>query len=112
MSLIASAGASGRRGTSGRRPKGGVPRAVVQSKLPEPLRKELFRLAATTDLSVSDLAGFYLVTGWNQIRKQEGLAAIPMPEYLVAEIERAREASPPPPGDIQDFLFEEPRLAS
>src|SRR4051812_19888903 len=65
MSLRASAGASGR-GTGGRRPKGGIPRAVVQSKLPKPLQEELFRLADVTALSVSDLAAYYLITGWNR----------------------------------------------
>lgn len=83
---------------------------VVQSKLPEPLQQELFRLAETTDLAVSDLGGYYLLTGWNQVREREGLAPIPMPEYLIDEIEKARGASRR--REIQDALPEEPPLAS
>lgn len=105
MSVTVSAGSSGR-GTAGRRPKGGVPRAVIQSKLPRPLQEELFRLADATSLSVSDLAAYYLLTGWNQIREEEGLAPIPMPSYLVEEVQEAHR-----PVEIQDPL-EESLLAS
>lgn len=63
--------------------------------------------AGRGDVSVGvDLAGYYLITGWNRIREEEGLAPIPMPSYLVEEVQEARR-----PVELQDPL-EESLLAS
>ena len=103
MSATASASESGSR--PGRRPKGGIKRKVVQAYVPEPLHEALVRLADEASVPASDLGAYYLITGWNRVREAEGLAPIPMPAYLLNEVELRR------PVEIQDPL-EESLLAS
>lgn len=69
-------------GRTGRTPKGGVKRRVIQAKMPEPLQEALFNLAEQSSVTVTDLGAYFLIRGWNEVRAQQGLDPIPMPDYL------------------------------
>ena len=69
-------------GRTGRTPKGGIKRRVVQAKMPEPLQEALFTLAEQTSVTVTDLGAYFLIEGWNAARAKQGLPPIPMPAYL------------------------------
>ena len=85
--------ARGFKGTPGRPLKGGVRRRTVQAKIPAPIHELLVSLSDQTDVVLADLGAFYLIAGWNEQRTAVGLTPIPMPDYLVQEMEHARRVS-------------------
>ena len=72
--------------STGRRPKGGISRRVLQAKMPAPLREALVGIAAESRMPLSDLGTYYLIRGWNLTRRDQGLEPISMPEYLEAAV--------------------------
>ena len=94
--------------STGRPLKGGVSRGVVQARMPAPLQEALVNVAGESKLPLSDLGAYYLIRGWNQTRKDQGLDPVPMPEYLEEAVRPHVETERP--RDLLDEA-EETRLA-
>lgn len=63
-------------------PKGGGERERLQVKMPTQLASELVKVASESSFVMTDLGGYLLIRGWNELRKEQGLPPIPMPAYL------------------------------
>jgi len=72
----------GKSARKGRPRKGGVIRRVVQARMPAPLQETFAQVADDSSVSMSDLGSYYLIQGWNQARRSQGLRVIRMPKYL------------------------------
>lgn len=93
MTLTQLNGGSPARKGPGRPRKGGV-RRVVQARMPATLQEALVQVADESALPVSDLGAYYLIRGWNQTRRDQGLDPIPMPDYLEEAVQPHVEAEP------------------
>lgn len=104
MSLTQLNGAGAPR--KGPRPKGGS-RERLQAKMPTALAHELVKIAGESSVQMTDLGGYLMIRGWNQLRGDQGLPPIPMPSYLEDAVRHYQHA------EIQDALIrpEESRLA-
>ena len=81
------------------RPRGGH-QQPIQAKIPATLGYELFKVADETSVQRTDMGGYLIIPGWNQLRSQQELPPIPMPYYLEAEVQQNRHA------EIQDALIQ------
>ena len=79
----------------GRPRKGGLRRKVVQARMPAPIQQAFAELADEASMSMSDLGSYYLIQGWNQARRTQGLTVIEMPQYLKEAMQRQMDGRLP-----------------